>query len=528
MRHPVPDACARARRDLLATDSAGQPADAEVNRHLAQCDACRDLSTDLVALVAAGQAHAQASGSVEVRDSVLEALTPSIAAIAAKRARRTAACARPWLWLALGAGLATTAAVALVLRPLAETDTGEAAPIPTIVAVAGTVGDIATGEARPDAPVRTGVDGVVRYSFGKHVAVLLPSSRLRWRRPAKRDTTATAFVLDGGSFVARVDPRQATSRVPLRIDTALGRVSVTGTLLQVDVLGETLRVAVEHGEVLIETPHAETLRVRGDEVITLTGDTASRTALLEAQRADMLRWIEGNDLNAADEEEAGQRIIRAGKEPARVSTAARNARQNQSSSAFDRVLASAATGACADAEILTQTTLAGAPATAHAQALVSVADCYLATNERERALRLYATTGAQFPKTAAGQNATYEAGRLALDLGQQKRARRAFEDYLARYPRGVLAGEALFRLCSLAVDARRFDTAIRCVRRYRREQPQGERTVDTYFIEATALREGPANCRAALAAYETYLARGGERAALARQWSAWCKAQQTQ
>jgi outer membrane protein assembly factor BamD (BamD/ComL family) len=158
-----------------------------------------------------------------------------------------------------------------------------------------------------------------------------------------------------------------------------------------------------------------------------------------------------------------------------------------------------------------------------AQAWAMVGDCHLAARAWSRALATFTMIAREFANTPAGQNATYEQGRIALYQGKRQLARRAFGSYLERYPRGPLAADARYHECTFALEDRAYQAALECIRGYRRDYPQAKRVADSHFMEATILREGFSDCTGAVAAYERYLRRPGELAEQARQWRDHCK-----
>ena len=163
-----------------------------------------------------------------------------------------------------------------------------------------------------------------------------------------------------------------------------------------------------------------------------------------------------------------------------------------------------------------------APDFLRAHALVLVANCSFGAGDVPAAVRLYREVSKRFPKTAAGQNATYELGRIAVQRDEPAQAIAAFTKYLKRYHHGPLASEALFRTCVLHMEAEDFKRALRCAKRYQRRFAKGQRSSRAVFMEATIHRSAFDDCRKAIEAYDRYLAHPGKYEDEARSWKKWC------
>lgn len=189
--------------------------------------------------------------------------------------------------------------------------------------------------------------------------------------------------------------------------------------------------------------------------------------------------------------------------------------------ASEQLVALADAGKCQSAEGVARR-LDTASDAERGRAAVRIANCYYGQGDLTGALRLYRQAARQFPSTAAGENASYEIGRLLRQQGDTKQARKAFERYLERHPSGALAGEAKFWTCSLSAELGERDGALRCLRQYRLRYKSSRRVNESYLIEATLLRE-KGDCPGAIKAYDAYLKNPGQLADQARRWREWCQ-----
>ncbi|MFC1610551.1 FecR domain-containing protein [Myxococcota bacterium] len=158
-----------------------------------------------------------------------------------------------------------------------------------------------------------------------------------------------------------------------------------------------------------------------------------------------------------------------------------------------------------------------------ADAKSRVAECYLQRNDTLKALEVYRQIRQQHRRTAAGQTALFEIGRLSEELGESTKAERAFAAYVKEYGRSPLAGDARFRLCSYALRAERHQEASRCLRDYRTHHARGERMAETLFLEATLHRDVTKDLEQAAQLFAQYGRLGqGDRLEDAAFWRAWC------
>jgi TolA-binding protein len=209
-------------------------------------------------------------------------------------------------------------------------------------------------------------------------------------------------------------------------------------------------------------------------------------------------------------------------EPAAPAKAAAGGRRERDRDELGEVEALAIRGSCRRAAEQAARLRSGSGAGLRAEARMMVADCHHAAGQLETALELYREVATDYARTAAGQNAAYEAARLAQKLGKTEEARRAFEAF-ARHNRGhPLAAEALFRVCVADATTERTEAALQCLRLFRQRYPRHRRRAESFLLEATLLRTEAHDCAGAIAAYDAYLEQPGELEEQARQWRAWC------
>lgn len=112
-------------------------------------------------------------------------------------------------------------------------------------------------------------------------------------------------------------------------------------------------------------------------------------------------------------------------------------------------------------------------ATERALSRLLVAECQLRRGQSNNALAAFRDLAENFPDTRAGEQATFEMGKILADNGRAASSRRAMRTYLRRYPQGIFADSAGYRICEALIAESAVKKAARCLRRYREERPQG-------------------------------------------------------
>lgn len=507
--------CQWAQHELLLPGERRED-ESKLRAHLASCDACAAVASDLERFEEVGHAYAASlSPSADARERIFAALGDTVGV------QRTVGEPRMRWPIKLALPLAVVAAAVLLLFALPVARSELVAHIE-----AGSVGyevERPTPELAeilaPDCWLQTNDVGHARVSFGPARWALRPKSRASWHASGKDGAT---IALSAGDVVAELDPNAG---MHLGVTTTRANVFVKGTIFEVSSDTTSTVVSVARGLVEVQPRKGGSVLVEAGERLIIT-DAGQRTTRLNPAEVQAMRHA----LSAAEEgvaplptrepspEVAAQDTSTASAPPRR----ARRAPSHHDEAPLDALATMAKRGQCS--------ALAGGiearKLAAHekAQALVMLADCHLAQSDKDRALKIYEMVARNFAQTTSGMNATYEAGRLRLERGERAAARTAFQTYLRQQPRGPLASEASFRVCAIDVDQHELGRALACLRKHQLQYAHDERAGDAIFLEATILRE-QSDCAHAVDAYARYLQRGGDHVEQARQWRAWCEKQ---
>lgn len=524
--------CERVREHLLAPVGNDDVADTDVSAHLGECSSCAALSAELGAMMAGAHEMLEEELPRPLEDQVLRNLRPAIAEKAASLRSSEAGSPRrhrraQWaLWAGLGAlGAAAAAWLLVVVIPgqsenvPASLHTSATQVTTAWVASRGDVRVVTKGGARdttPQASARLRAGDTVTGAEGSRFLVAIAEERVA-------GLTETTLVLESlapgqtrlslhrGMVVAEVTPTPAAPK-QFVVHFPGGEVQVRGTLFAVRTTEQTTDVSVVRGRVVVLLASGQQESVEAGTSLHMEDGRFSSRAVTRAQFEEMdvaldpRRWDLPTAVDSPRAPPLSPRTARPGAAP-------------------NDIRALVAAGDCLGAEQVTKRATKRTSRAERAQSLVEVANCYYDKDDLVAAWRIYADVARTLPDTAAGENAAYESGRMALLLGKPEKATKAFRAYLKAAPSGALAAEARFRLCTLDADAQRADAAITCLRGYRQKHPGGMRTAETYFLEATLLRTAKKDCPAALTAYDAYLEKPGEYAEQARGWQRWCRDQ---
>lgn len=140
-----------------------------------------------------------------------------------------------------------------------------------------------------------------------------------------------------------------------------------------------------------------------------------------------------------------------------------------------------------------------------AQASVLVAECHLRNGQKARALKQFKAVEERFADAATAEAALFEAGKLAMELGQGGEASRLLERYRERYPAGRFIEAADFRRCELLIGQQQLAQARACLEGFTAAHPTSRRTREGLLILATIAR-GEKDWSAADKLYRRYLA----------------------
>jgi len=314
----------------------------------------------------------------------------------------------------------------------------------------------------------------------------------------------------------------------IRVRLRRSSVTVVGTVFWVQSHDLRDEVSVWHGKVQVQTSAEDALEVVAGQRLTIDADGARLSSLDNAEGQSMIAALEGTSRDEATQElESEAQVSPEEPPPTTRQTKRRRKRPDRAGQGSGERSVARIEQLCRDREFVAAEDAArdlrgDVPDFLRAHALVLVANCTFGAGDSSGALRLYREVSKRFPKTAAGQNATYELGRIALQQNDSAQAISAFNQYLQRYRHGPLASEALFRTCVLHMEGEDFKRALRCAKRYQKRFPKGKRVSEATFMEATLYRSNFADCDSALDAYERYLADPGDFEKEARSWRQWC------
>jgi ferric-dicitrate binding protein FerR (iron transport regulator)/predicted negative regulator of RcsB-dependent stress response len=530
---PSDRSCARVREQLLDAEREGRLDDA-VEEHLRSCLACGALHRELSVVVQSARRLATsdplpAGFEAESLDRLLPALERE------ERQRRR------WQvgWLAAGVTAAAAATIVVVLLVPAggSQELGES----LTAGVSRWQGDATYSQGgeetrrmtrgvrlRENDELRVGESGRVAIELGDDLAVALESTQLVLER---FDRHRVRLRLRRGAVAVRVKPRPESSP-PFCVSVDGADVFVVGTEFAVRASGDRSEVSVAAGRVRVVLARGAEQLVSAGETLRLTRAGGERGMLTVAQQSAMAAALQPSswpakvapEVDSAAADRAASDSANEPEQPAPARHRRRRSVEPREPAAIPATLLEAATGGrCAAAEgaLAELSRKLGRPERARAH--VVVADCYNNAGDPNAALRLYRDVARRFSSTLAAANATYETGRILVRLEKPAQAERAFADYVAANPRGALAAEARYRICSLQLEQEKHDAALACLRAFRRSYAHHRRSRQTYLLEATILRVGKKDCRAAIVAYDAYLEQPGELAAQAKSWRQWCR-----
>lgn len=514
MTEPLPPDCQRARYEFFES-TRGTPLSPEVERHLETCSGCSLLAGQAQTLIAEVQTSASEPMPLGMQERVLSRLRDDLSEAAASPRRERSI---GW-WPKVGFGLATTMAAAAVLFlvwPRAA----------SVVVEEARAGRQWGGVTLRGAPVISGARLVTsdvlelgpkaqaEMLIGSERIIAMANSSVALESLSRNDVSLRLL---RGEVVVEVE-HQKSKR--FRVLTSDAEVRVTGTLFRVRASGDGTVVDVARGSVVVRVAGRAEVTVRpGHQVRTFGTQSEQRAADPEVERE-----LEGafTMLEVTEPLEAEPEAVTSfPKQRKRVHRAKTTAPRDVGAGAASELHVESPSSSEGECETARQEVLKPAPPSVQAERLMEVADCFYAEGELRQSLAAYQEVARRFSSTPSADNATYESGRVAAQLGDLGVAQAGFDSYLERFPNGPLAGEALFRKCGLYQQQQQRPQTLDCLRRYRSQFRQGPRTAATHYVEATLLRQA-GDCQGAVQAYARYLEAPGPLADKAREWSAWC------
>lgn len=94
-------------------------------------------------------------------------------------------------------------------------------------------------------------------------------------------------------------------------------------------------------------------------------------------------------------------------------------------------------------------------------ATYALADCYLKTNQKDKARSAFQSAAEMKYDETIQQNALYNYGKLSFELGYSTEAIQSFETYLEKYPKGTYTDDVNEMLAAVLVQTRNYDRAWR-------------------------------------------------------------------
>jgi len=537
-------ACTEMREALAERARGTSPANAALDRHLAQCPGCRASLAALEQVLALRQ-RLRTELTADAESAGLDRLRPAIAREAQRARRRTGESSRRWLgWFAL-APLAATAAFALFLAWPSTDDATVVRAIRTRgeVLIREPAGEVASLDEvaralRAGTRLETAVESGVTLTAARHTVHLEPSSVLFVLTVSRQ---GVELALERGRLTAHSVPGGGPQA--LQIGVPQGVVQGEGTRFELSAASTRSLVAVTEGRVLVLTRAGSRHRLQAGQTLGRAGAPGPASDLdAPGPRADGVdaepepatpdaRTTEPGEVERATT--GPEARPRASKPSARAVapvlptappvTPTAPVASPANEDGVSRIATLTRRGDCVAAEKLVEEMQASLNDTRRSRALASVAECFYAADRLEEALRLYQSLAARHPQTPAGENAAYELGRLLRKLGHPARAAEGFAAYLERYPRGVLASEARFWRCQALFEQGEADDSLACLRQLRETEPTSPRLSDTYLLEATLFRVSKSDCRQAVERYSRYLSNPGPYSEQASSWKRWCE-----